>query len=160
MERQSRNSTPPLGGRRSGKAELDRERRESSRWQYDASDKVVRSHQGWQYGASDLDLAATQAGGVWKLETGCYTSRKAGSGCYISRRCLEAGTGCYTSRRCLEAGTGCYISRRCLEAGTGAPTIAAYSRRRLTGLGLVWGSRERTALPSRVWSGGGIAAGC
>ena len=42
---------------------------------------------------------------------------------------------------------------------SGAPTIAVYSRRRLTGLGLVWGSRERTALPSRVWSGGGIAAG-
>ena len=101
MERQSRDSTPPLGGRRSGKAELDRERRESGRWQYDASDKVVRSRQGWQYGASDLDLAATQAGGVWKLElaaiqaggvwvsgTGCYTSRKAGrwTSCYISRR--------------------------------------------------------------------------
>ena len=67
MERQSRDSTPPLGGRRSGKAELDRERRESGRWQYDASDKVVRSRQGWQYGASDLDLAATQAG---KLEGG------------------------------------------------------------------------------------------
>ena len=65
MERQSRDSTPPLGGRRSGKAELDRERRESGRWQYNASDKVVRSRQGWQYGASDLDLAATQAGGVW-----------------------------------------------------------------------------------------------
>ena len=43
---------------------------------------------------------------------------------------------------------------------SGAPTIAVYSRRRLTGLGLVWGSRERTALPSHVWSGGGIAAGC
>ena len=25
-----------------------------------------------------VELAATQAGGVWKLETGCYTSRKAG----------------------------------------------------------------------------------
>ena len=84
---------PPLGGRRSGKAELDRERRESSRWQYNASDKVVRSRQGWQYGASDLDLAATQAEGVWV------------SGVWVS----------------------------------GTPTIAAYSRRRLTGL---------------VWSGG------
>ena len=69
------------------------ERRESSRWQYDASDKVVRSRQGWQYGASDLDLAATQAEGVWV------------SGVWVS----------------------------------GTPTIAAYSRRRLTGL---------------VWSGG------
>ena len=111
MERQSRDSTPPLGGRRSGKAELDRERRESSRWQYDASDKVVKSCQGWQYGASDLDLAATQAGGVWKLE---LATTQAG-GVWVS---------------------GVWIS--------GAPTIAAYSRRRLTGL---------------VWSGG-IAAGC
>ena len=102
MERQSRDSTPPLGGRRSGKAELDRERRESGRWQYDASDKVVRSRQGWQYGTSDLDLAATQTG---KLEGG-LAAIQAGK--------LEGGTGCYTSRRCLEAKTGYYTSRRCL----------------------------------------------
>ena len=71
-----------------------------------------------------VELAATQAGGVWKLETGCYTSRKAGR---WKLAATQAG-GVWVS--------GVWIS--------GAPTIAAYSRRRLTGL---------------VWTGG-IAAGC